>query len=243
MTELEKFYNTLYGNIGLVLLVVRILVLLAGVWKWKFLNRPLRIFWFYLLALIVYNLLERGFVWSVNNYTDAWLPYLEKYKIGDTNFLNIIGVVLNYIFLGWVYGHILPEKWSGWVRRVSWVLVVVALVVYVWLDGFRTYGNINAILNRAFLIGGALTHLWFLYQSLPTLNLWKNSYFLISLGLLVTNLPWLFLSFVGDKTNTTDGVLFLQLSTLRHAFTLVSLLLFAYAFHQARYARFLTKEV
>lgn len=241
MSEQETFYNNLYDHIGVVLLCLRIALVCLGIWQWKRLNVPLRVFWYYLLAVLGANLLDRAFIWSVNTHTDAWRPYLTRYAITNTNFLAITHRLVDYVFLSWFYSLILPLRWSGGVRRVGWALVAVALFVYIWVDGFQSYGTINSVFSQAFAVALPLLHLWFLYQLLPELNLWKNAYFLISLGLLIENLLGVFVSFVAGKLNYTDGTSFLLLMMSRHLLTVTGLALYAYAFYQARYVRFLPK--
>ncbi|MBO0950291.1 hypothetical protein [Fibrella forsythiae] len=237
----ENTYNSLYVQSGTVLLVLRIGLLLLGAWRWRLLTDELRIFWYYLLASFGSNLLEQGFIWSVNNQTDFWLPYLEKYKIGDTNFLSILPRLLDYIFLGPFYARLLTGQLANWIRWTSIALIFTAIGVYIWIDGFRSFGAVNALMNRVYLIVLPLLHLWLIYRSLPALSLWKNSYFLISLGLLTANIFSFYLSLFGHKLNETDGIRFLQLSLLRNAFVLISLGLYACAFYQVRYVRFITK--
>lgn len=239
MNELENYYNEIYIRVGYVILIFILLPILIGILRWRYLNTSLRIFFWYLLSVFSYNILEHGFVWSVNEHTKAWEPFLVMFDIEDTNFLNVISRLLDYVFLGWFYSVISEGSFGVWVKRVTILIFVLAAFVYFFVDGFRSYGNVNALLNRVYLVTLTVLYLWSLFRSNTMLNLWRNSYFLISIGLLFPNLFGLFLSFVGDKINQTDFVLFVKISLLRNAFTAIGLLLFCLAFKNARYTKFI----
>jgi len=243
MSEKEEFFNMLLLNTGRILLAINLLLLAIGVLKWTTLNTALKTFWSYLLAVVLYNFIEQGFIWSVTHYTNFWRPFLKEFQIGDTNFLNILSREIDYIILGIYYSKVLHGVYSKLILAISIALFGTALCVYFWVDGFRTFGNVNATINRLFLVIIPTFHLWFLNKSAPVLNLSKNSYFLISVGLLIPNLFGLFLSFVGDKINQTDFILFVQLSLVRNALSAIGLLLFAYAFYQSKYIKYLPKFV
>ena len=240
MNDLENYYNQIYIRIGYAILLLILLPVLFGLFRWRYLNASLLIFFWYLIAVLGYNSLEQGFVWSVTNYTKAWQPFLDRFDIADTNFLNIISRLLDYILLGFFYTAILNSSVGTWVIRVSLLIFVSAIFIYFFIDGFRSYGNVNALVNRIYLVTLPVLYLWSLFRSQSMLNLWRNAYFLISIGLLVPNLFGLFLSFVGDKINQTDFILFVQISLIRNAFSAIGLVLFCFAFQNGKYAKYIS---
>ena len=70
----------------------------------------------------------------------------------------------------------------------------------------------------------------------------KNTYFWISLGLIIPNLIGLFLHFTGKKIETTDKVLFVKLNMVHDLFQIVGFILIAVGFYYARYTKYLPQK-
>lgn len=242
MNSEEKIYNNLFifsSKIGIIFTIIPILLVL---FRRKKLNQSLWIFLFYLLATIGVNLLEQGFIWIANNYTSLILPYLKKFQISDVNFLNIFFRLADYIGLGLFFGSILEKNVGSWVKKISYACAAFAIVVYFFIDGYNQYGVVNPLMDRIYVIVLPLLYIKQVHQSEPTINLWKNSYFLISLGVLIPELFSMIMSFTGDKLYETDFILFIKLSLVRNLLTVLAQFAFAYAFYQARYLKFLDRN-
>ena len=90
----------LFAKITISTLVIPVLVSFLNR---KRLNRPLKIFLYYCIALLLANLMEQSFVWVSSKYYSLLKPMLEFWKIGDSNFLQIIYYLIDFTFLGWFY--------------------------------------------------------------------------------------------------------------------------------------------
>jgi len=239
MEEQRIFYSDLLIYFGKIITLSSFIPLLLAMWKRKVLIKPIKLMALYLLALIGSNLLEQGFIWSTGKYYYTfWKPILDALQITDTNFLNVIGRLIDYIFVGWVFSFALSEPWASRVKWGSWVLIPLAILIYFFVDGFRAYGTVNAILNRGYLVVVPALYFWHLFNSPPNLTLWQNPFFLFGLGLFVPNLFGFIMSFVGDKLNETDYLTFVKVSIFRNCLTILAQFFFAYAFYQARYAKY-----
>jgi hypothetical protein len=197
----------------------------------------------YLAILFLAEFIDIGFVWVVNNYTNDVLPYLQKFKISDTNFLAIIHRLPDYVFVGWIFSYAIKDPLGNYLKKISWGLIPIAILIYFFVDGYTTYGTVNAILNRTYLVVVPVIYFWYLFNSPPHLSLWKNSFFLFGLGLFVPNLVGLVMSFVGEKLNQTDYVSFVKISLFRNVLTIMAQFLFALAFYYAHFTKFLEKKV
>jgi hypothetical protein len=243
MTESEKYYQHLLVNISNVIVWLLFIPLIVAFIHRKQLTKSLKLIVCYLSLLIVCNLLTLLFIWVVNNYTNACLPYLEKFGIGDTNFLAINSRVVDCLFVGWIFSYAIKDPLGNYLKKISWGLIPIAILIYFFVDGYTTFGTVNAILNRTYLVVVPVIYFWYLFNSPPHLSLWKNSFFLFGLGLFVPNLVGLFMSFVGEKLNQTDYVSFVKISLFRNGLTIMAQFLFALAFYYAHFTKFLEKKV
>lgn len=239
MNESIKYYNEILVNFSNIAIWVLLIPIFVAIVYREQINQPLKVMVAYLLAIICSNLLTLFFIWFVSNYQDISLPYLKKFQITDTNFLGINSILIDYIFVGWIFSFALSEPWASRVKWGSWGLIPLAILVYFFVDGFRAYGTVNAILNRGYLVVVPALYFWYLFNSTPNLSLWQNPFFLFGLGLFVPNLFGFIMSFVGDKLNETDYVAFVKVSIFRNCLTILAQFFFAYAFYQARYAKYL----
>ena len=242
MNEIEQLHSHYLKSFGEAATAFMVLPLAMAVIYRKNLTKPLKLVFLYLLILFFYNFSESLFVWLVNTYTNFILPYLKKFNISDTNFIAIIGRLIDYIFVGWIFSYALKAPISQWLKKVSWGLIPLAILVYFFVDGFRTYGTVNAIINRVYLVAVPALYFWHLFRSVPNLSLWRNSFFLFGLGIFIPSLIGLMMSFIGDKLNQTDYVAFVKLSIFRNVLTILAQFVFAFAFYQAKYVKFLLRE-
>lgn len=237
---MEEKYEQLYNIVGDITFVFFAITILFGVFKWKSLGINITRFFYYTFAVFVYNGIEQIFIWSVKIYTSWWIPWLNKFSITDTNFMALYGRLIDIAFLLPFYFLILelnPRK--NW-RIAYWALLLICILIAIYIDGWRNYGTVNSIINRGLLIILPMAYFWKLYRQLPSLSLWKNPYFLISLGLLIPNLLSIVMSFIGDKLSATDYVLFIKVSLFRNFVSLIGQLLFIRAFLFARFEKFLS---
>jgi hypothetical protein len=241
----EQEYNDLLLLAGKITTAIRLIPIVIFIVMWqRKINKPIKRMGLYLIAMICSNWFGDALYWSFNKYYNVfWKPILTSLEIGDTNFLNIIGRLIDYIFVGWIFSFAIKDPLGNNLKKISWSLIPIAILIYFFVDGFRTYGTVNAILNRTYLVVVPVIYFWYLFNSPPHLSLWRNSFFLFGLGLFVPNLVGLVMSFVGEKLNQTDYVSFVKLSLFRNGLTIMAQFLFALAFYYAHFTKFLEKKV
>jgi hypothetical protein len=241
MTQEENWYNDLLTRSGQITAVAMLIPLAMAVMRYRMLNKPARVFFWYLVVVLLVNFIEQLFIWAVNAYTDFWLPYLDYWKIGDTNFLGILAFLSNFLFLGWYYRLIIvPADIGKWVQRISIFLAMFALVDYFWITGYNAAGVFVPVLNGLFTTVVPMAQLWFLIRQDHKVGLYKIPYFWFSTGLIVSHLFSLLFFFTGEKLYETDFSLFVKLSVAGNCLRLLVQLLYAYGFYKARALKYLT---
>lgn len=237
MSEAEL--NNLFLISGRAYIVSMIIPIIAAVWERKVLNKPLKVFLWYIIILLLANLLEQAFIWAVNTWQEFFVPILQKAGIGDTNFLSIIYDLPAFAFLGWFYFLLLPAKYSKWIKWIAISLFVAVLVNYLFIEGYQGYGKFNPNATAIFTFGAAFFYLWHLYRSHLVLPLTRNPYFWLSFALIIPYLIGFFLYLVGDVTHEENYQLFVMMSVAKNFFLIIAQILMAVGFWRARYAKYI----
>lgn len=226
-------------KIGKINVIVMLLPIIVAIWQRKYLNKPLRIFLFYCITTFCINFLEQLIIWLAMNHPKIIMPYLQYWGIGNTNFLLILYHLKDFIFLGWFYGILLATKYGVWVKRIAGLLSVMALMNYLFIEGFRGFGIVNPAADAIFSFSLPAFYLWYLFKYMLHFPVHKNPYFWISFGLVITNLIGLFLYLAGDTMHETDYILFAKVSIARNIFDMVAQVIFAIGFWHAPYAKYI----
>ncbi|MEZ4992360.1 MAG: hypothetical protein R2824_18190 [Saprospiraceae bacterium] len=234
VAEIESFF-ILVSKITVAIMIIPIIV---AIWQWKYLNKPLKVFLGFIICLIVANLLEQGIIWYVTNYYEKAKPWLEYWDIHDTNFLAILYRLNHFFWLGWFYSLLAPGKYRTWIRGLASFLFVAALINYLFIEGYHGFGKFNPAAAAIFTFGLASFYLWYVYRSQLALPLTKNTYFWLSLALIIPDLASFFLFLVGDFSHEENLAMFITMSIMKNGFMIISWILMAIGFWRARYARF-----
>ena len=241
MTPQEKYYNDFLTIFGQFTTATMYITLIVAVFKIRLFNKPLWIFFIYIVVTILANTLEQVFIWAVNTYTDFWLPYLRKFDIGDTNFLGIMSPLKNFLILGWFYRILLDDKWGKYIHYLGILLAIFSIIDYIWITGYNTPGVLVPTISGFFIVLVPMLYLWQLYKRDNRISIYKIPYFWFSIALVVAHLLSLFFYFVGNKIYETDFILFVKISIGRNVVTILRYFVFAYGFWLAKYIRFLPK--
>lgn len=213
--------------------------IIAALLRWKLLNKPLKLFFFFCLSYLLLNCLDFLYLFAVNNYTAFFGPWLAMTG-NSLNFLLILYQLNNFIMLGWFFSLLLDDKNYGHgLKNTSIILSLAAILGYIIEKGWRNFGFFGPTAEAIFLFAIPLFYLWHLSRishSVPSL---KNPYFLISIGLAMPNLIGLFLYFVGDSIRAENFCLFARLSIARNCFVIIGQLLFALAFWRAHFTKYI----
>lgn len=241
MTPLEKQYNDILTQSGQFTTAATYFTLVVAVFRVRYFNKTMWVFFAYIVATIFVYTLEAVFIWSVKNYTSFWLPYLKRFDITDTNFLEILSTLKSIILIAWFYKILLTEKWGKSIGYVGIMMTLFAIIDYILITGYKASGNLMPTLVGFFLIITPMLYLWQLYRRDSRISIYKIPYFWFSIALVIANLLGLFFYFVSEKMYETDFILYVKLSIARNVVTILRYLVFAYGFWLAKYVRFIPK--
>lgn len=239
---MEDFYNGLLILTARINISIMLLPIVVAIFIRKEFNKPLHIFLIYCLVTLAINLLEQAFIWGVTKYYEQCKTYLVYWNIGDTNFLQILYYLKDFIFLGWFYSLLVPKQYNISIKWIAALLSLVATINYLFIEGYNVYGTFNPAADAIFSFALPAFYLWFMYRENLSFPIKKNPYFWISFGLIFTNLIGLFLYLVGDTIYGDDFILFAKISIGRNIFDMISQMLLAIGFWHSPYAKYVTPK-
>lgn len=222
-------------------IVISIIPIVVALYRKSFLNKALSIFLTYKVTSLIVNLIEHSFIWYATAYYESIKDKLAYFGIQSTNFLAIFYHVLVFIFIGKFYRLLLGKVNHG--KTILWIsrsLLVLVIVNYLFIEGYKEYGKFNHAAAAIFMFGSATYYLYHLYKSNLSLPVSRNPYFWISVGIILPNLIGIFLHFVGDYLEDEDYYFFTALTSFKNIFLIISHLLAAIGFYYAPYTRFIT---
>jgi hypothetical protein len=209
----------------------------------KYWNRALlAIFWYYLATLLL-NLLEKLIMWACRQNLDVCIPILDYWEITNSHWLSILYFTKDYIFLGWFFSLIFPDKRLR--KIIKWTTIFIALasvINYCFIEGYKGFGVFNPAINMIYVFSLPTIYLWYSQRESLRIPLKKNPYFWISIGLLIPSLMVLFIYFSGDHIFESDFRLFVILKCIENVFAILGFGLACIGFSRARFARFITTE-
>ena len=208
--------------------------------RWKYLNKPLRVFFWYCIVYFLVNLTHQMFIWATGYFRAFFVPLLNTYHITDTNFMGILAYLTHFAFLGWYFYKVMPhEKIAKSICWLSSSLFIAAIIDYLFIGDFRDYGVFTPAASTIFCFVLPAIHLWFLYRNDAKVPLSKNPYFWIALGLFLPHLVSFFLYLMGDSIYKEDYSLFVKISIVKIILDIIGQVLLAVGFYYARYSKFL----
>lgn len=213
--------------------------IVVGIWKWRDLLKPLKVFWWFRVVILMLEGLLQFFYWYVTKYYDQVKDILTYWQISDTNFLGILFHLTKFIFIGYFYYLILPLKYGKWILRISVLLSIAAVINYLFIEGYRVFGIFSPNAVSVFAIGTSAFYLWHLTRKQLLLPFKRNPYYWLSLAILLPYLAGIMISFIGDVTFDENFALFVVLSIGKNVFFIISYFLMAIGFYHASYAKYL----
>ncbi len=235
----ETYWHDVMMNFGRLTIITMALPVIVAILYKKYWNKALYAAFLFCLATLGVNLFEQALIWSINTYTDFFLPYLEYWEISNTFFLNILYYLKNLLLLGWFYSLVFPVKpFNSIILYASYILATAAIISY-FIEGYQNMGVVNPAIDTVFIILLPLIYLWVSRKSSLRIPLKKNPYFWISLGLLVPNSLGLFLFFSGDYIHAKNYILYCQLFSVKNVFEIIGQVFISLGFIYAYHARFI----
>lgn len=236
----DKFFQNVLILISKITTVIMLIPIVVGVYNYKKLNKPIKIFLWFCIAKFCVNLLHQAFIWAVNNYKAFFVPILNYWQIKDTNFMGILSYLTDFAFLGWYFYYVIPnENISKSIKWLSIFLFIAAITDYLFIEDFRTFGVFNPAAIAVFDFVLPVISLWFLYRENSRVPLSKNPYFWFAMGLFIPHLVSFFLYLAGDTIHREDYGLFLKISIGKVIFSIIGQILLAIGFYHARFAQFI----
>jgi hypothetical protein len=237
--SIEQLY-ILYAKMTTGAMLIPIIVALLYLKK---INRPQRIFLYYLIASFLVAWFMQAFIWATGAYRDIAVPLLTKWNIHNTFFISIAAYCVNFLFLGWYFSSVFKdERIAKNVKIISIALCVLSLVHNFFINDWRTYNSVVASVSAVFCMLLPLVHLKYVYRTLTEISVQRNPYFWIDLGLLVPNTLGLFLHFTGTMLSETDMGLYFLISIAKCYVVILAQFFFAFNFILARKTKFLPNK-
>lgn len=236
--------NEILVFLGQVVSAVMIIPIVTALIKWSYLEKMLKIFLYFCVASFAFALLEQLFLWHAKKYYDEiWKPILTYWQIGDTNFLQILFYLRDFLLLGWFFSSVLyPLRVAKWIWLVSLALSLVCVINYIFIEGYIEPGFFNPTTDAMYSFVVPMIGLWYIYHGASKIDLYKNPVFWISIGLILPNLLGLFMFFTSDFIQKEDFSLYVKLMIFTNFFQIIGIILITIGFAHAYYMRFFYPE-
>lgn len=240
MTQIELEYNNYFIFSAKITIATMIIPIVVGIINKDKLNKPIKVFLWYCIITFVLNIFEQVFIWTTMHYRDLMNPFLKKFDIKSTSFLQIFYYLKNFTLLGYFFYLIIkPKKLANYIKYTSIGLVILSIVNYVFVEGYNSFGVFNPTIDAIYCFVIPLIYMWYLYNTDTVVPINKNPFFWINVGLILTALIGLYLFFTQDKLEKTDLLLFFKIAMVKNLIMIIEQILEAIGFYYARYTKFL----
>jgi hypothetical protein len=243
MDPIVKHYNELLITSSKILIILQLIPIIMGIIKWRYLNKYLKIFWWFCLSYFFIEILVRSLVWLTTYHFDTVKPWVIKYKVSDFSFTKIIYYLNNFNLLGYFFYSVLkPNRIADVVKWLSIILVIASIVNYLFIEGYKVVGVFNPTADALFCFVLPCIFMWFLFTQDSKVQISKNPYFWINLRLIIPNLIALILHFIGNKIQSTDEILYLEIGLAQNVIWAIGLVFATMGFYYARYTKYLPQN-
>ena len=243
MNHLQEYYNNLLNLSGKIVTIFSIVPIIGGLFYFKYFNKPLKVYFWYLLFGLFLNILAETFIWSVNittHYEAFWKAVLAYTKIEDTNFFNGISYFAAILFFGWFYYLLMQKaKYTIWLKWLCIVLCIFQIFNYVFIDGFRAKGAIGLVVSNIYCLVLPAIYLWYMSNNPPDVSIRKNAYFLISITLFLLSILSFIYSFTAENIYETNFILYCKIKIFKNGIFILTQIILFYAFTQAKFVKYL----
>ena len=228
MNSNESYYNYLLQNIfGPLMILTSLVVVIIGLVRKKYISRDIYFFWKYRLTVLIINFIIWLFVWSVNNYYYHFKPFLDAFKIENNYFLSILMYLCDILFLGIFYSKLFKSKV---LRTLTFLHLFLAILIYIFIDGYHEYGTINALIINTLILFSSLLYIAFKFKEKLYKSILSNQYILISIGLFMPNLVRILFTIFANDLDKTNFVLYVKLKIASNFIDFFGYYLFGWVF-------------
>lgn len=217
-------------NIGYLLLFIRFLIVLICLFnmRWVLKSKAHRFIFFYSLLAFSIALFELIFIYVANHYTNQIMPYLERYEIDDTFFISPFYYLNEIIFCGLAFSYAIGGRFQKPIQIITVLLAVLEIGNTIWGEGYKDAQSFGSLGLALFLIGLSLLYLKNFYTLKINTKSIKDSFFVISWGLLIPSMLSLLIYTFTKSLFDSDTVLYYQISIFRMTVEGFCLILVAY---------------
>ena len=232
--------NILMGKIATIAMIIPIIL---SILNYNYLNKALKIIFWFCLARIIVSLINVLIIWATGNYKSFFMPILNKLNIHDMNFIAILSVLSNFGLLGWYFYKVIENrKIASLVKVTSLFLFITAIINYLFIEGYSHQSVYNSTTSSIFCFLLPVVDLWFVYKQDNKVPIVKNPYLWVNLGLFVPNLLIFIFAIVGKKLSQTDLSSYRILDIASSGVQIIGYLFIATAFYYARYTKYLPQQ-
>lgn len=227
MNEIE--YNYFVIKIGYFLLLARFAILISFLFKyrWVIKSNTHRYLLFYGVFALSIALIEQAFIYIANNYTDAILPFLNKYEIDDTFFTSPLYFLNEIIFLGIALSNGIGGKLKKYLIQIVFIFSTLEILNTIFYEGYKDSQTLGSFSTSLFLIVLALLYISLVSNKNHKSNS-KDSFFIIACAILALNIFSILIFLFTKGLFETNTRLYYQISVFRMAIEIICLLVFAY---------------
>jgi hypothetical protein len=237
------FYNNLLIIFSKIVLAIKILPILIGIWNRHNLNKPLRFLLVSKIAALSIAILVQIFIWTATYNLAVIMPFIKTFKIENTNFFQILYYITDFVFMGFFYSLILTPYGLGKVIKITAIVLLSAIFInYLFIEGYNVYGIFNPLCDTLFAFVISVIYMWFLFNDTALVPLNKNPYFWANLGLIIPSLMTLYSFLVSNKLQQTDFILYVKVSMITHISNIIGLIFISLAFYYAHYTKYLPQD-
>lgn len=243
MDQTIKYYNLLTVYSIKILIVLQLVPLLIGFVKWKYFNKPMKVFWTFCFVYLLLEVFVQALIWAVSNYYEYFKPLVLVFHVKDFSFTNILYYMNNFSLLGYFFILVLKQhSISNWIKWSSILLFFSSIINYLFIEGYRVVGFFNPSADALWCFILPCIFMWYLFSQESKVPISKNPYFWINLRLIVPNLIALILHFVGNKIQSTDTILYLKINLAKNAIWAIGLIFASIGFYYARYTKYFPQD-
>jgi hypothetical protein len=226
----SKEYNLLIVNIGYFLIISRFIIVIIFLinYKWAFKLKAYRFLFMYALIAFSIAIFESTIIYISNNYTSYILPLLTRYKIENTFFISPLYFLNELFFYGFAFSYALGGEYRKPIQIISLTLLVFEICNTIWGEGFRDAQTAGSLIVSFAEISFSLLYLQNFYTKKLNKNGTKDSFAVISWGILIPAVLSIFIYAFTKNLFETNEILYYQISIFRMTVESLCFLIIAY---------------
>lgn len=229
------------SKVAIITLLIPIVIALLNKKYW---NSALKVIFYYIFFHFIIALLLQLIYYMIGAYKDFFVPILNRLHLTNMSFMTILAHLNIFILLGIYFTLVFKnKKVILLVKWVSYFFVISSIINYLFIEGYNVQSVYNSITSATFCFVFSSLHLWYIFSDTDSkIQLLKNPYYWISLGLLIPNIVNTFMYTIGKKLEESDRYMFLLSNIFSDTVQIIGYILIAIGFYYARYTKYLPQK-